>query len=158
VVSTRTAHPHYSRNPSDLGSEDQKKRPLGTLDLQNGTNSNSCSDDLEFGIDTARAEEQTFSDAPPVEQSAPVLPPIDTDNQAVRPGDLDELLADLDMSGANVETAEEVIAEMSPDDLDANDERARVAEEARQQRWRKVIEHLEATLAKRAVERRSKNV
>jgi hypothetical protein len=55
------------------------------------------------------------------------------------------------------ETHEEIIEEMFAD-WDAADERARVAEEARLHRIRKAREHLEATLAKRAVERRSKNV
>jgi hypothetical protein len=55
------------------------------------------------------------------------------------------------------ETAEEVIDKIFAD-WDAAEERARVAEEARQQRLRKAREHLEATLAKRALEWRSKNV
>jgi hypothetical protein len=54
------------------------------------------------------------------------------------------------------ETAEEVIDKIFAD-WDAAEERARVAEEARQQRLRKARE-LEATLAKRALEWRSKNV
>jgi hypothetical protein len=151
VVSSRTNYSHYSKNSSDLGCEGQEKRPAEALDPQNSTNSTSSSKDQDFGINADRLE-QTVPDAPgsrPAEQSAQVVLPTDTDSQAVRPGDLDELLADLDMSGANVETAEEVIAEMSPDDLDADDERVRVADEALQQRMRKASEHLEATIAKR---------
>jgi hypothetical protein len=158
VGSSRTDYSHYSRNPSDLGSEDQEKRPPGTFDIQNGTDSSSCSDDLEVGIDTARWEQQTVPDAPrllPVERCAPVLP-VDPDSQLVAPGDLDELLADLDMSGANVETAEEVIAEMSPDDLDADEEHVRVAEEPPQQRRRKAREQAEEARRHRLREARER--
>jgi hypothetical protein len=102
VVSSRTNSSEYSKNPSDNGSNDQEKRP------PNSTNSRSYADDLEARREATRREEQAF-----VEASS----------------DLDKLLADLDMSGNNVETAEEIIEQMSPDDLDADDERARVAEE-----------------------------
>jgi hypothetical protein len=137
VGSSRTDYSQYSKNPPDRGSEDPENLPSKALAIQIVTNPRSYTDDLEARREATRREKQAF-----VEASS----------------DLDKLLADLDMSGNNVETAEEIIEQTSPDDLDADDERARVAEEARQQRLRKAREHLEATLAKRDVERRSKNV
>jgi hypothetical protein len=120
VDSSRTSHSHYSKNPSDLGREDQEKQ-TETIDRQNSSNSHSYLDELEAMREAARREEQAFVEAQrrsrPIEPAEPA-PPEDHPDYA----DLDALLADLDMSGTNVETAEEVIAEMSPDDLDEIEE------------------------------------
>jgi hypothetical protein len=151
VDSSRTDCTHYnSKNSSDLGSDGRENRLSRVLNLQNSTNSSACRDDLKARIEVAQPEQQAVADAPP--------DPLEQRDSAQLDGaDIDALLADLDMDPP-VETHLEVIESMTAADLDAAHERARVAEEARLQRIRKATDHLEATLAKRALEWRSKNV
>ena len=159
VDSSRTDYSDYSKNLPDFERNGREKRPSQSLDIQQSTNSPSSpssADDLQARTEAAQRDEKAILDpaqrSGPAGQCDPVRPPNN-------PDDIFALLADLDMDAlAGTETTAEVIAEMTAEDLDAADERARAAEEARLQRIRKAREHLEATLAKRALEWRSKNV
>jgi hypothetical protein len=140
VVSSRTAHPHYSKNSSDLGAGDQEIRPSQTLATQNSTHSHSHVDDLNAQIEAPRTEERTSQDALPKSLPDKQCESVRPDNrdhgddervrgaeearrQRIREArenleatrELEALLADLDMSGAGMEGPE------AADDLDTID-------------------------------------